>query len=115
MSVHIGDLKDKQFTKKMMGDIDIIFHLAALHGGRGYIDTHPAECCTNMIMDQLVFEEAKNADVDKICFASSACVYPVFLQEDTGSFYLLKEDSFVSERYISVDNSHHFHFAYNLF
>jgi UDP-glucose 4-epimerase len=91
LSLHIGDLKDKQFTKEMMTDVDIVFHLAALHGGRGYIDTHPAECCTNMILDQLVFEEAKNADVEKICFASSACVYPVFLQEDAGSTYLLKE------------------------
>ncbi len=92
LSVHIGDLKDKQFTKRMMEDIDVIFHLAALHGGRGYIDTHPAECCTNMIIDQLVFEEANDANVDKICFASSACVYPTFLQEEAGSSYLLKEE-----------------------
>jgi UDP-glucose 4-epimerase len=45
-----------------------------------------------MILDQLVFEEACKADVDRICFASSACVYPSYLQENTGSSYLLKED-----------------------
>ena len=45
-----------------------------------------------MILDQLVFEEAAKAGVDRICFASSACVYPSYLQEKTGSDYLLKED-----------------------
>ena len=95
------DLKDKCFTKKAMIGVDTVFHLAALHGGRGYIHTHPAQCCTNMILDQLVFEEARKAGVDRICFASSACVYPSYLQEETGSSYLLKEedaDPFVRDK-----------------
>jgi len=91
LTIHRGDLKDKSFTKKVVKEADIVFHLAALHGGRGYIQTHPAECCTNMILDQLVFEESTKAGVDRICFASSACVYPSYLQETTGSNYLLKE------------------------
>lgn len=90
--VRQGDLKDRGFTHSVMEDIEIVFHLAALHGGRGYIHTHPAECCTNMALDQLVFEEAFNAGVGRICFASSACVYPSYLQDTTGSNYLLKEE-----------------------
>lgn len=86
-----GDLKEKTFTRSLMKDVDVVFHLAALHGGRGYIDTHPAECCTNMILDQMVFEEACAEGVKKVCFASSACVYPSYLQDETGSTYLLKE------------------------
>lgn len=92
LSVWKGDLKERPFTRSMMRSIDAIFHLAALHGGRGYIDSHPAQCCTNMIFDQLVFEEAQRAGVGKVCFASSACVYPSYLQTDAGSTYLLKED-----------------------
>lgn len=101
LTVREGDLKDKRFTKSVMKDVDIVFHLAALHGGRGYIHTHPAECCTNMILDQLVFEEAFRAGVERVCFASSACVYPSYLQEQTGSNYLLKEedaDPFVRDK-----------------
>jgi len=101
LEVCVGDLKDKNFTKKVLEDIDIVFHLAALHGGRGYIDSHPADCCTNMILDQLVFEESRKASVERICFASSACVYPTELQEDLGSSYLLKEsdaDPFIKEK-----------------
>jgi nucleoside-diphosphate-sugar epimerase len=92
LTVKKGDLKNRNFTRSVMKDADIVFHLAALHGGRGYIDSHPAECCSNMILDQMVFEEACNAGVNKVCFASSACVYPSYLQAETGSSYLLKED-----------------------
>ena len=92
LAVYRGDLKDRNFTRHMVDDVDVVFHLAALHGGRGYIDTHPAECSSNMILDQLVFEESCKAGVDRICFASSACVYPSYLQGQTGSDYLLKED-----------------------
>lgn len=101
LSVFKGDLKQKSFAKNLMKDVDVVFHLAALHGGRGYIQTHPAECCTNMLLDQLVFEEAHKAGVERICFASSACVYPSYLQQETGSSYLLKEadsDPFVRDK-----------------
>jgi nucleoside-diphosphate-sugar epimerase len=92
LAVYKGDLKDRNFTRHMVDGVDVVFHLAALHGGRGYIDTHPAECSSNMILDQMVFEESCKAGVNKICFASSACVYPAYLQEQAGSNYLLKED-----------------------
>jgi nucleoside-diphosphate-sugar epimerase len=92
LTVQQGDLKDRCFTRSVMKNIDLVFHLAALHGGRGYIDTHPAECCTNMVLDQLVFEEAYRGGVKRVCFASSACVYPTFLQSELGSPYLLKEE-----------------------
>jgi nucleoside-diphosphate-sugar epimerase len=91
LTVTVGDLKDISFTRSVMKNKDTVFHLAALHGGRGYIDSHPSECCTNMILDQLVFQEAFRADVKHVCFASSACVYPSYLQETEGSSYLLKE------------------------
>lgn len=101
LSVFKGDLKEKSFARSMVEDIDIVFHLAALHGGRGYIHSHPAQCCSNMIIDQTIFEEAQISGVERICFASSACVYPSYLQEETGSSYLLKEedaDPFVRDR-----------------
>src|SRR5512136_264202 len=101
LAVYEGDLKDRNFARHMVDGVDIVFHLAALHGGRGYIDTHPAECSSNMILDQLIFEESCKAGVGRVCFASSACVYPSYLQEHAGSDYLLKEDDadpFVRDR-----------------
>jgi len=92
LEVYRGDLKERTFTNSMVEDIDIVFHLAASHGGRGFIDTHRVECCTNMALDQVVFEESFKSGVERICFASSACVYPSYLQEEARSMYLLKEE-----------------------
>jgi UDP-glucose 4-epimerase len=86
-----GDLRDPQFAKIACNDQDIIFHLAASHGGRGYIDTHPVECTNNMLLDHTVFAAAASASATKIVFASSACVYPTNLQKDKNSRFLLRE------------------------
>jgi len=29
----------------------VVFHLAADHGGRGYVDLHQAACATNLALD----------------------------------------------------------------
>lgn len=89
-----GDLKDRAFADRMVKGRDVVFHLAACHGGRGYIDTHPVECSTNMILDGTVFAAASAAGVDRVCFASSACVYPTNLQmkPTNGNLIYLKEE-----------------------
>jgi UDP-glucose 4-epimerase len=86
-----GDLRDPQFAKVASNDQCVVFHLAASHGGRGYIDTHPVECTNNMLLDHTVLAAAAAAGAEKIVFASSACVYPTNLQSDKHSRLLLKE------------------------
>jgi len=92
LTVYEGDLKEKSFTRTVMEDVDVVFHLAACHGGRAYITAHPADCASNMALDEIVFEEVCKSRVERICFASSACVYPRHLQQDIGSSYRLRED-----------------------
>ncbi len=85
---------------------EIVFHLAARHGGRGYIHTHSADVCSNFAIDHHVFEASYKAGVERVIFASSACVYPPKLQSKVGSDYLLKEDDtnpFKIEDYLSAD------------
>jgi UDP-glucose 4-epimerase len=96
-----GDLRETSLTRQVLKGIEVVFHLAAAHGGRGYIETHPADTASNMALDQIVLREAYLAGVDRFCYASSACVYPKYLQEEAGSSYLLKEedaDPFVRDR-----------------
>jgi nucleoside-diphosphate-sugar epimerase len=80
ITLHVGDLRDRSFADFVMKNVDIIFHMAACHGGRGYIATHPADCSSNMVLDGIVFDAANKAGVERVCFASSACVYPKSLQ-----------------------------------
>jgi len=86
-----GDLRDVQFAKVAADGQELVFHLAASHGGRGYIETHPVDCLNNMVLDHTVFAAACAAKVGKIIFASSACVYPTHLQSDKNSRLLLTE------------------------
>jgi UDP-glucose 4-epimerase len=86
-----GDLRDPQFAKAAAEGQSVVFHLAAMHGGRGYIETHPVECMNNMLLDHTVFAAAAAGGTEKIVFASSACVYPTNLQSDKNSRLLLKE------------------------
>jgi len=80
ITLHVGDLRDSCFADLVMKDVDIVFHLAASHGGRGYIYDHPADCSSNLALDGIVFDAANKAGVDGVCFASSACVYPRSIQ-----------------------------------
>ncbi len=89
----IGDLRDPRFAAAAASGQDTVFHLAANHGGRGYIATHPVECSTNLILDGVVFNACREADVRKIVYASSGCVYPVSWQLDTSRDVRLSEDS----------------------
>lgn len=84
-----GDLKHWDFAVKASKGCNAVFHLAADHGGRGYISTHPANCSTNMALDNIVFETAVKNGVERITFASSACTYPTDIQVEK---MLLKED-----------------------
>ena len=77
-----GNLKRYEFAERASRDVDRVFHLAADHGGRGYISNYPANCATNMALDNIVFETAVENGVEKITFASSACTYPTDIQQE---------------------------------
>ncbi|MGB9467396.1 MAG: NAD-dependent epimerase/dehydratase family protein [Candidatus Acidiferrum sp.] len=87
-----ADLREPGVTRSAMQGVDTIFHLAADHGGRGYVDLHQAGPASNFFLDGLVFAEALRAKVKKVVFASSGCVYPNFLQSDVNKELYLTED-----------------------
>jgi nucleoside-diphosphate-sugar epimerase len=87
-----GDLLDSEIATRSVRGIEYLFHLAAIHGGRGYVDLHNVECSMNLILDGQLFREAVKAHVEKIIFASSGCVYPNHLQNDPEKVLYLTED-----------------------
>lgn len=82
----------KEDIRDIFKDQETVFHLAAVHGGRGFITTHPADVSSNFAIDHHVFEACLNSSIKKVVFASTACVYPTELQAKIGSDYKLKED-----------------------
>jgi nucleoside-diphosphate-sugar epimerase len=87
-----ADLREPYCARRAMEGIHIVFHLAADHGGRGYVDLHQAGPASNLFLDGLIYWEAQKAGVEKIVFASSGCVYPNFLQSDPGREVYLTEE-----------------------
>jgi UDP-glucose 4-epimerase len=98
---------DLQFApselKKVVKDADVVFHLAAYFGGRGFVEEKQTECSAMFAVDQNVFRIALEEGVERLHYASSACVYPNELQNDHS--YLLREaDAGPTRGWESADN-----------
>jgi nucleoside-diphosphate-sugar epimerase len=87
-----ADLLQPGVAEEAVSGVRMVFHLAADHGGRGYVDLHQAACATNLTLDGLVFRACRAAKVEKVVYASSGCVYPNFLQGDPDEILYLTED-----------------------
>ena len=79
-------------AEEVVQKIDTVFHLAAIHGGRGYVDLHQAGCAQNLALDGMLIKAAYGAGVEKFVFASSGCVYPNHLQTDVKQELYLAEE-----------------------
>jgi nucleoside-diphosphate-sugar epimerase len=88
-----ADLREPGVACRSVQGIDVVFHLAADHGGRGYVDLHQAGPASNLFLDGIVLWEARHAGVERVVFASSGCVYPNFLQSDPNEEVYLSEDT----------------------
>jgi nucleoside-diphosphate-sugar epimerase len=87
-----GNLLDPDVSRRAVDGVDVVFHLAADHGGRGYVDLHQYACSTNLGLDAILFKSVLDAGVEKVVYASSGCIYPLYLQADIGETLYLTED-----------------------
>ena len=85
------DLANRELTLERFPRCEYVFHLAAVHGGRGFIDTFPDQVLVNLAIDNNVYTAAAHAGSRHVIHASSACVYPTTLQADASSRRLLAE------------------------
>jgi nucleoside-diphosphate-sugar epimerase len=88
---HRADLLAPGAAQAAVEGMDVVFHLAAIHGGRGFVDLHQAACAQNLAMDGLLVKAAHEAKVQKFVFASSGCVYPNHLQTNVDQELYLSE------------------------
>src|SRR6266550_5177969 len=69
------DLKDRDTCLKAAEDANVIFQLAADMGGMGFIESNKALCMLSVLTNTHMLMAAKDTNVERFLFSSSACVY----------------------------------------
>ena len=73
------DLRIQKNCKRVVSDVDIIFHVAGTVGGIQYMSNNPARVFyDNLMMGTHLIEEAKNVDIEKLILVGTVCSYPKF-------------------------------------
>ena len=88
-----ADLTEPGYVEMAMDGADWVFHLAADMGGVGYFhsDADLGAAMTNGRITLNVLEQAVKADTPRLFYTSSACCYPIEVQQRQGSAPLLAE------------------------
>ena len=60
-----------------------VYNLAADMGGMGFIETHKADCMLSVLISTHMLMAARDADVERYFYSSSACVYAAEKQTST--------------------------------
>jgi UDP-glucose 4-epimerase len=109
--LEIVDLSSERERLKSIltkNDIDTVFMLSAVFGGRGYVDNQQAACSIGFAIDQNTIRACQESGtVDRVSYSSSACVYAPSMNKPG---YLLKESDVLStgEGFASSDNLYGF-------
>jgi nucleoside-diphosphate-sugar epimerase len=90
-----GDLANPEIAQKAVEGCSVCFHLAAVVGDVQWMNTHPHEIFSSLLINYQVIDACRRMDVEKLLYTSSACTYPVGFQANA-DLPPLKEDDALS-------------------
>ena len=86
------DLREERVCQHLLGNADVLVHLASKVGGIGVYLSQAAEIFSaNIDIDKNVIDAAIAGGIENIVYASSAHVYPLDFQETKNRVYALSE------------------------
>src|SRR5689334_14969190 len=91
------DLKDRDNCVRAAKGADVVFNLAADMGGMGFIENNKALCMLSVLGSTHMLVAARDADVERFFYSSSACVYAADKQVDTHVLPLREEDAYPAQ------------------
>ena len=92
------DLRVPGNCERAVSGVDEVYHLAADMGGIGYItSSHAAITLHNTLINVNMIKSAREADVKRFLFSSSACIYPQYLQHKPDVTPLREDDAFPAD------------------
>jgi GDP-D-mannose 3',5'-epimerase len=92
------DLRRWEECLRATRGVDEVYQLAADMGGIGYITAYHADVArNNVLINAHMLEAATQNGVPKYFYSSSACIYPMFLQESPDVTPLREEDAYPAD------------------
>jgi GDP-D-mannose 3',5'-epimerase len=88
------DLGELTSAQSATADRTVVLNLAADMGGMGFIENHKAECMLSVLINTHLLMGARNTDLKRFFFASSACVYNAEKQTNAAVTPLKEEDAY---------------------
>ncbi|QQL46354.1 NAD-dependent epimerase/dehydratase family protein [Sulfuriroseicoccus oceanibius] len=88
------NLEDKIACFKVAEGCDLVYNLACNMGGMGFIAHNRALCMESVLINTHLLMAAKEHGVGRFFYASSACVYPDYRQEDADVVALREQDAY---------------------
>lgn len=90
----VGDLKLLEVSRKACEGATTVYQLAADMGGMGFIEHNKALCMLSVLTNTHMLQAAREANIDRFFYASSACVYAADKQTDPNVTALKEEDAY---------------------
>jgi|SRR6185369_15232742 nucleoside-diphosphate-sugar epimerase len=89
-----SDLQEKTNCYEATEGVDLVFQLAADMGGMGFIENNRALCMLSVLTNTHMLLAAKDNDVKRFFYSSSACVYNGEKQRNPDVVALREEDAY---------------------
>ena len=91
------DLMDLDDCQKAVDGAGTVFNLAADMGGMGFIELNKAACMLSVLTSTHMLVAARDAEVARYFYSSSACVYAADRQRDPNVLALKESDAYPAE------------------
>jgi GDP-D-mannose 3',5'-epimerase len=90
----VADLSDREVCREAVDGAHHVFNLAADMGGMGFIEANKARCMLSVLTNTHLLLAAREHEVERFFFASSACVYAADKQTSTDVLPLKEADAY---------------------
>jgi nucleoside-diphosphate-sugar epimerase len=110
------DLSDRDACRRVTRGADEVYNLAADMGGMGFIERNKALCMLSVLINTHLLLAAREQDVERYFFSSSACVYAAEYQrspdvtalKEGDAYPAMPEDGYGWEKLFSERMCRHF-------
>ena len=94
---NVLNLEEKESCYRVMEGCDEVYNLACNMGGMGFIEFNRALCMISVLINTHLLMGARDLGVKRFFYASSACVYPDYRQDDADVMALKESDAYPAQ------------------